>query len=237
MKTQAIKALILCTSIAGALVTVANAQNPNVTWQTPTLVSGTSDVSTLGTYFGSWAPFNGNANLTPINGVTFQGYPDLPNFGSSGFSGDYDSYANPNTPDAQYNALLQYGVYDASGSGSGDTITWGGMTPGHSYLIQFWANDGRGTSRSETLIGGANTSATIPFGNAALFILGTFVADNTGFETITLDGSASANGDYPQVNLLQVRDITVPEPWTVAVLAPGIGAVLLGLRRRQTRRS
>src|SRR5207245_7517439 len=51
---------------------------PNVTWRAPVTISGSSDVSTQGTYFGSWAPYNGSANANSVNGVTFQGFSDLP---------------------------------------------------------------------------------------------------------------------------------------------------------------
>jgi hypothetical protein len=230
------KKTILCASIVSLLAAVAQAQNETITWGNPTAInslSGASDVVTTGSYFGSWAPYDTGASSLPVNGVTFSTYGDLPDFAVTGFGSNYNDYNNPGTTSANYNALLQYGVYDGSGTGSGDTISWGGMTPGSTYEIQFWANDGRGNDRSETLIGGANTSATIDFGNSGEFITGTFVADSTGDETITLDGSASANGDYPQVNLFQVRDISaVPEPSTFAFLATGAGALICGLRRK-----
>ncbi|MGH7977664.1 MAG: hypothetical protein ACREC8_13525, partial [Limisphaerales bacterium] len=50
------KTVILYTSIVSVLTAVANAQNADITWQTPLTISGTSDVSTLGTVVGTWAP-------------------------------------------------------------------------------------------------------------------------------------------------------------------------------------
>ena len=192
------------------LAAIAQAQNENVTWQTPANISGTSDVSTQGTFYGSWAPYDGSANTLPVNGVVFQGNASLPGFSDSGFDNGYNGYADPNTTNANYNALLQYAAYDDTGNGSGDAVTWSD-TPGHTYLIEVWANDGRGNDRSETITGGANTSASINFGNspAGQYIIGTYVADSSGSETITLSGAGSVNGDYPQINLLQIRDITV----------------------------
>src|SRR5215813_11325206 len=52
MQSKMIKAVIVCTIAAGVLLGKANAQ-PNITWQTPATISGTSDVSTQGIYFGS----------------------------------------------------------------------------------------------------------------------------------------------------------------------------------------
>ncbi len=204
------KKIVLYAAIISALTAMAQAQNENVTWQTPVAISGASDVSTQGTFFGSWAPYDGNANTLPVNGVVFEGNATLPGFSASFPQDDqsgYNSYNNPGTPNSNYNTLLQTAAYAGSGDGT-IVLTWND-TPGHTYLIQAWANDGRGNGRSETFTGGANTSASLTFGNApGQYIIGTYVADGSGSETITLSGTGSANGDYPQINLLQVRDIT-----------------------------
>src|SRR6266700_4070672 len=156
---------------------------PNVTWQTPVTISGPSDVSTVGTYFGSWAPQDGNANTNSVNGVTFQGFSDLPYFTSGPtFDAGYDSYGSPNTSDDYYNMLLQYGRYSNAGDQLA-TFSWSGMTPGNTYLVQFWVNDQRniGQIRAETITGGANTSAPLTFGTDGSvpgqghYIIGTFV--------------------------------------------------------------
>lgn len=205
------KTIILCAITVTLLAAVAHAQNENVTWQTPAAISGASDVSTQGTFFGSWAPYDGNANTLPVNGVIFEGNATLPGFSSSFPQNDqsgYNAYNNPGTPNANYNTLLQTAAYAGSGSGT-IVMTWSN-TPGHTYLIQIWANDGRGNGRTETFTGGANTSGSLDFGDApGQYIIGTYVADSSGSQTITLSGAGSANGDYPQINLLQVRDITV----------------------------
>jgi hypothetical protein len=187
---------------------------PNVTWQTPVTISGPSDVNTLGTYFGSWAPQNGNANNYPVNGVTFQGFSDLPNFSSGPtFDTGYNGYGSPNTSDSNYNTLLQSGRYSNEGF-SPASFRWAGMTPGHTYLVQLWVNDGRsiGQSRSETITGGTNTSSALSFGSdgsgPGQYIVGTFVADNSGAQTLILTPFSSGPNPDPQINLFQVRDIT-----------------------------
>ena len=182
---------------------VAQTQNENVTWQAPATISGASDVSTQGAYFGSWAPYDAGASTLPVNGVTFQGYSDLPDFSEAGFNAGYESFPNPGTGNTNYNTLLESGAYEYPGPAC--TISWDGMTPGHIYLVEFWVN-GNDTSRTETLTGGTNTSATINY-EPGQYIIGTFVATGSGQETITLNGEPSDN--YPQVNLVQVRDITV----------------------------
>jgi hypothetical protein len=182
---------------------VAQTQNENVTWQAPATISGASDVSTQGTYFGSWAPYDAGANTLPVNGVTFQGYSDLSDFSEAGFGAGYESFPNPGTGNTNYNTLLESGAYEYPGPAC--TISWGGMTPGHVYLVEFWVN-GNDTNRTETLTGGTNTSATINY-EPGQYIIGTFVATGSDQETITLNGEPSDN--YPQVNLVQVRDISV----------------------------
>jgi PEP-CTERM motif len=241
------KTIVLSALMIGASALVVNAQNPNITWGTPTTISGTSDVSTDGAFVGSWGPGDDwggtmRSDNYPVNGVTFAAYGSGP-FGSfisqSGTDDRYGSYANPNTPDANYNYLLQTAIYSY---GEAISLTWGGMTPGDTYQLEFWANDGRNSTtaeRSETLTGGANTSAALAFGTGpngtgpGQYILGTFVADNTGQETLTLNPSGGADiGPSAQINLLQLRDLSIPEPSTIAVLAAGMGILFFGLRRK-----
>jgi hypothetical protein len=230
------KKIILCASIVSVLTAVANAQN-DITWLTPTTISGASDVSTLGTYFGSWAP-NASSSLT-VNGVTFQNSSDLPVFGTSfDNSTGTGSFASPGTADSNYNTLLTSGAF-----GNNDTpytVNWAGMTLGDSYLVEVWVQDGRNSSvnsRAETITGGANTSASLAYGSGSSgpgqFIIGTFVAGTTN-ETIALNPGGSFSPSS-QLNIMQVRDLGVeptPEPSTLAVLAAGVGAIVFGLRRK-----
>ena len=145
--------------VVGSATALANAQ-PAVTWQTPVTISGASDVNASGIYFGSWAPQDGSANSYPVNGVTFQGFSDLPGLTPGPtLDNGYDDFGSPNTPDTNYNKLLKYARFSNEGSMPA-TFSWSGMTPGNSYLIQFWVNDGRniGQSRSETITGGGSTT-------------------------------------------------------------------------------
>jgi len=240
------KTIILCVSMAGLIAASAYAQNPNITWQTPQTISGTSDVSTSGTLVGTWGPGDdwGGLNRSdyyPVNGVTFAAYGSGP-FGSwvstSGLNDRYGSYNSPGTSDANYNYILQSAEYSY---GSTISLTWGGMTAGDTYQLEFWVQDGRNSvtaERSETLTGGANTSAALAFGTGGTspgqYVIGTFVADVTGQETLTINAAGGPDiGASAQVNLMQIRDITpVPEPSTLAFLAAGVGAMLFGFRRK-----
>src|SRR5271154_3100603 len=107
------KTIILYTSIVSMLAAVAQAQNANVTWQTPVTIAGASDVDTNGTYYGSWAPYDGNANTMPVNGVTFQGYNDF-GISTTGANAGYNDYTSPGTANANYNDLLMYATYNGN---------------------------------------------------------------------------------------------------------------------------
>jgi hypothetical protein len=217
---EAIKVWALIIGSAG----IVDAQ-PAVTWQTPVTISGTLDVNTSGIYFGSWAPQDGNAKDYPVNGVTFQGFSDLPGFTAGAtFDNGYNGFNSPNTPDGNYNTLLQSARFSNEGT-TPATFSWSGMTPGNTYLIQLWAHDGRniGQSRSETISAGGSTSTPLSFGSDGTgpgqYIVGTFVADNSGAETLTLTGFSTGPDPDPQINLFQVRDIT-PKPrvnWQIPV--------------------
>ncbi|MDB6017897.1 MAG: hypothetical protein JWR19_2386 [Pedosphaera sp.] len=206
------KTIILCVSIVSMLTATANAAN--IAWQTPTTISSVSDVNTLGTYFGSWAPGDANASSYPVNCVTFNGWNDLPGLSYVNIPYSYSSFGNPGTTNANYNALMQIAGY---GSGTNViTVSWNGMTPGNSYLVELWINDDRnlGGTRWATLTGGASTSGNVYYGTTGTgpgqFITGTFVADASGAQTITLTPYGSGVIPDAQLNLIQVRDVTTP---------------------------
>ena len=219
------------TNSAAATLTVAGPQYIN--WQTPEEVSGASDVATNGTYFASWAPYDGGANSLPVNGVSFQGFTDLPDFSNNFPGGNGGPYFNsPATADANYNSLLEYATW---ANGPGAQFSWGGMTPGHTYLVQLWVEDcrnGATDARWENFSGGDGalenaaygTDTSAPLGYSALlfspsagspgyYIIGTFVADSSGSEEILLTAwDVNANNQSAQINLFQVRDITSAAP-------------------------
>ena len=102
------------------------------------------------------------------------------------------------------------------------TINLGNLTQGDKYLLQFWVSDPRNpvtAARVETLTsstGGDTNVPTLeyqgPGGTDGQWVTGTFVADATMTETLDLSASNSnasfGDSGSPQVNLLQLRDIT-----------------------------
>lgn len=241
------KKTIYCFSLMGFFALNSHAQNAQIMWSSPQYISGTSDVSTAGTLFGTWSPYleNTGGSGIAVNGVTFVAN-DLPDFSvPSYFTSTYTGFGSPGTSDSNYNTLLEGSQFSANGTGG--TFSFGGLTAGDSYQVELWVEDTRniGNRRWENLYentyGDSGTSAAITFPadgsspDVGQYEIGTFLANSTGTETINFETWSSVGGNQcAQVNLFQVRDITapVPEPSTLALMAGGGIMMLLGFRRR-----
>jgi hypothetical protein len=227
-----------------------------------TITNGTNDVSTLGTQvFGlnySGAPGSTFPYDTIINGQTFYSFRDASNVSSVSYSAAdvIKPYASFGPPGA---AGQSYGNSDSGGVGpnpdytmanavfsdtTSGTITFGNLTAGNTYLLQFWVSDPRGgilATRIETLTSSTGGDSNVPTlayeGPGSIdgqWVIGTFVADASGTESLLLAASNTNSGDggSAQVNLLQLRDITsVPEPASIGLT--GLGVLGLLVRRRR----
>ncbi len=225
---------LLASAAAGLLTTASHAAT--ITWQASSAITGASDVSTTGAYFGSWAPNHADAPNFPVNGVTFHGFSDLPGLTNNLEDGG-GYYGGQNTPDANYNTLLSFGRYEFNGVNK--TFSWGGMTPGQSYMVQIWVSDPRsiGQTRWANFSGDGDVSPNVyyPADGTGIgsYITGTFVADGSGTQTITIDPSAlidgSPAGGSGQINLMQVR--AVPEAASTSLFGLGMMGFLMRRRR------
>jgi hypothetical protein len=227
-----------------------------------TISNGTSDVATNGTQvFGinfSGTPGSTYPYDTTINGQIFYSFRDnIPfpvTYGSAGVTNTYSQFSTPGPAGQSYGQFdsggqgpnpdftLANGAYSNSTTGA---ITLGNLTPGHTYLLQFWVSDPRGgdvlSTRVESLTsstGGDLNPPTLayeaPGSIDGQWVIGTFVADASQSEELDLTGSNSnpsaGDGGSAQVNLLQLRDITTPEPASLGLA--GFGALWLLARRR-----
>jgi len=210
-----------------------SAQAAVINWDAPQDIADDSDVSTNGT--GLLAYNTADSTSQTVNGVTFgndgndatsdYAYTEngitLTSTGLNGAFSPFASYGSPAGVTGDYADLLSWGIYDSASAG-GTTITFDGLTPGKNYEVQFWVSDPRNgnNTRTLTLDGAAPTQL-----NYEQYVIGTFTADSA---TQTVDIIAASSSD--QYNAIQLRDVTVPEPGSMALI--GLGGLTLLRRRR-----
>ena len=204
-------------------------QAATITWGTSGPVTTSTEISTNGALFEAW---NVSGATETINGVVFAGFGSGPSTNISttflnDVNADFWGSADPGGADgAAYNRALDDGRWNDP-VGARD-INIAGLTPGFTYEVQVWNADTRGCCNNRTRTYTAGNTLTLNTGNNGFgqWGIGTFVADGSGTQTITVDGS----GTYgPQLNMIQVRTL-IPEP-SVSLL--GLGALGLLLRRRR----
>jgi hypothetical protein len=208
----------------------------------------------------SGVPFSTFPYTTTINGQNFYSFRDVSPlpvtyavteltdyfafYGPPGAAGQ--SYGNSDSggvgPNPDY--TLANAAFSHSTTGS---ITLGNLNLGHQYLLQFWVSDPRSNGVLETRVetlssstGGDINPPTLAYqGPGSIdgqWVIGTFVANSSLALTLNLVSSntnpGAGDSGSPQVNLLQLRDITpVPEPGSLTLIS--LGAFGLLARRRR----
>jgi hypothetical protein len=226
--------LRLALAIALVTLSAARASAAPIVWATPQTITGDSDISTVGSLLYAYNVGQSTVAAATVNGVTFSAYPfpvgastqtvtvgsvtmtESPDFLVGYFVG---TSANPYAAlSSAYKGLLDEG----GGAGFADavTMTFGGLSPGQSYIFQWWASNARNTPVviSATATATATNSVTLDTnltdtdGGLGQFVTGTFTADGTTQE-IVLTGVGVAN---PVINAFQVRfpcPNLPPTPW------------------------
>ncbi|PWU15412.1 MAG: hypothetical protein C5B50_15495 [Verrucomicrobia bacterium] len=187
-----------------------------IAWGAPTTIVGDTDVTTVGTL--TYA-YDFSSSGSTVNGVAFTANTSTsgaganisfsPSFGAN-FNG-YGSTSNPyNALSTAYKVLLGNADFlDASGASV--TITLNNLTSGHSYAVQYWVNDARGSSRQENLSSTGGNTVTLSYdstgsgGGVGQYSIGTFTAGATT-QSFTVTQVGGAND--VQINSIQVRDTT-----------------------------
>ncbi len=154
---------------------------------------------------------------TVVNGVTFTR--------TNLFGNSYGFSSGVTTADAATDALYTNAGY------SGGTITLTGLNIGDQYEIQAFHGDNRGGALSTRVmnVGDGTTVATTSgaVSTSGSWIIGTFTADAATQDFHSSHGTNVSS----ELNAYQLRNVTVPEPSSTALL--GLGGLALILRRRK----
>jgi hypothetical protein len=207
------------------MATGSQSHAANVVWNSVQTPSADSDVSTTGTYVGSYV--STPAAGVVVNGVTFTNtFTGGITVGDNGWGyATWPNYAAAAPLSANYKLLLN------GASEQITTLTLSNLTINQQYLIQIWAADYRDgiPSRQQTITGGSNTSGVLSWGNngspGGSFVIGTFTANST----TQLFTFATANATGTNINAMQLR--AIPEP--SAALLGSLGMLALLRRRRE----
>jgi hypothetical protein len=239
-------------SVAFALASIStlsvNAQF--ITWSGPTNISGPSDIATNGVYVDALQTHGGYSNFAPLEAISvtnpttgvateFNIYTSSgstggspANFYSDGtftLTADSDTGADGSGSDATpYQQILDEVTYAFTPEVG--TVTMSGLTMGDEYQVQVWASAG---GRPTTYSSGANTvdANFVPNGTGQ-YVIGTFTATGAT-QTFNYQNSYPIDVSAGEINALSLRDLSVPEPSTYAMLFAGLGALALVSRLRR----
>ncbi len=216
MKHRLIVGVLFCVAIYSRLSAAV------VVWDTPTTVSGPSDILNTGTFFAASSSLGAPAT---VNGVTFAGRDGSANIAITRF-GTY-SPGSTHTGDTGYDTLLGTGYFtDNNGT---DTITLSGLTIGETYRIQLWSP--AWDANYPTTFAAGNTVDMGNSGAVGKTVFGYFVADDTT-EVISYYTTPGGMANSPNGIIGPVAIFQIPEPSTYA-LCGGLLALGVVVRRRQ----
>lgn len=266
MKSSRTATQFLAVGAVGLAVVAASAGSialaAPVAWGSAQNITGDSDVTTNGTLLYAYQFGNSRTGTTTVNGVSFEpfnvatesttvttGNVVLSAAASGSVMYSFDELASVNAPYANlsvaYQGLLNSAVLSSifdNPNGAPLDIQLGGLTPGSSYVVQWWSCAADYLYPYQTVaLGSPNVTLSSNTANATgglgQYVIGTFTAAGAS-TTITLQGLTmnSPPYDLPTLNALQVRAAAVPEPSTYAMALAGIACCgWQVMRRRRTR--
>ncbi len=234
------------------LTIVAAPAGAPVTWATPGGVASDGDVSADSAFERAYVfarPDGTGPNGTvTVDNVPFSvfnadfssdtltaGGTTLHATGGQGTVGGYNGLGSTQSPFAGlssvYREILLPGAYNDNGF---LTLTVNNLTPGQLYEIEFFVNDSRaGATRTESFVAGNAVALTFnrtaQEGGTGQWVTGTFTADNTGSESVTVaPGLPNASGiPTAQINAFQLRAL-VADGGRPVVTSAGTASAFVG---------
>ncbi len=230
-----------------------------ITWNTPVLISGDTDVDTTGSLLYAYNLGSSGVTSTTVNGVGFSAWafpangtsttsttPTIANanftetpgrlFSSNGLGTVTGAFSSLTT---EYKALL--GTAGYADQFTTMTLTLNNLTPGQSYLFQWWINNSSlalsaGSDRNMRLTTSTAGNAVGLASNVAgttgalgQYVSGTFTASSSS-TTIAYTGTDGSN--VPLINAFQLRVVPEPSTWALGGIAT---MVLFSAARRRNR--
>ena len=217
-----------------------------ITWSTPTETVNEEDIITTGTlaHAGYWGADNGTlsiTNTTETISFDYRGNPltqDGSDSGSvaymnTGFAIDLNSppsndffISSGTVGDADFDTMMSGSVVD----GVGQTLLLSGLTAGYEYQVQLFASDDRNSGvRTQRYGDGLGNYSDTFAQNTSSYVIGTFQADGSGTQIITIEGVSDSG---KQVLSGYALTYAIPEPSSTALL--GLGGLALALRRKRS---
>ena len=213
----------LLPAAAAALLAAAIASQPAaaapITWGAATTISANTDVYTNGTALYAYA-----GAAATVNGVSFTAVSSTATWGSVTFGSALNTYSANGYGYAgapfsglstAYSNVLASAGYNLT---SAIIVNLNGLSPGHSYAVQVWANDSRNNnvtwSRNEVLASTGGNSVSLGFnatqaaGGVGQYSVGTFVADGTSQPFTLTPGATGTSSTNSQLNAISVLDTT-----------------------------
>ena len=220
-----------------------------ITWQTPTTISGNTDVSTTGTLDRAYNMTNQSGSGAGVNGVSFLAFNVTSNTTTSATVGNttvaassgnlFSTLANGSSPSAAPFSSLSsaYGTIlgQAVRINVDMTLTLNSLTVGQTYQLQIWTNKSTANSYAFTATAGnsvaLDSNTTNVNGGVGQFVLGSFTA-NAVSQAVTFTPNSGA---FVEFSAFQLR--AIPEPSSIALLTLGGAGLLFASRRRMQNRA
>ena len=240
----------LCATLIGSVASNADAQSLITFEDVQIISSAAEDVETGGTLVLAIDAGGGGGGINTVTGqdgltVDFVDLSTTEANALVNFSTTFADQAGFGGGSSDYGGVVDDGYFIGGNADADnfdtDTVVFSGLIPGNEYLVQWWAQDaGRPqnffTILEDSVFLNLDNSPDDDFGS---FVVGTFIADASGNQSIDangeLTGNAGAGPGRTQLNAIQLRNITavVPEPTSATLI--GVGFAGLALRRRRSK--